>query len=102
VNALTVPQAFPEQGVTCRHRIGRIDQNAVVETNKSLLAISHQPTEFLIRGDDNAVESKPYTQPRRIANGGIPAAGQGGREIWIQGSYNPILDPVGQLLKVVK
>lgn len=28
--------------------------------------------------------------------------GKGGREIWIQASYNPILDPAGKVLKVVK
>jgi methyl-accepting chemotaxis protein len=28
--------------------------------------------------------------------------GKGGREVWIQGSYNPILDPAGNVYKVVK
>lgn len=28
--------------------------------------------------------------------------GQGGRDVWIQASYNPILDPEGQPVKVVK
>jgi methyl-accepting chemotaxis protein len=28
--------------------------------------------------------------------------GKGGREVWIQASYNPILDPAGMALKVVK
>src|SRR5262249_49394997 len=28
--------------------------------------------------------------------------GKGGREVWIQGSYNPILDHQGRALKVVK
>ncbi len=28
--------------------------------------------------------------------------GQGGREVWIQASYNPILDPSGRVFKVVK
>ena len=29
-------------------------------------------------------------------------AGKGGREVWIQASYNPVLDPSGKPLKVVK
>jgi len=28
--------------------------------------------------------------------------GKGGKEVWIQGSYNPILDPSGKPCKVVK
>ena len=44
---------------------------------------------------------------RRLGAGEIVAGefrrlGRGGREVWIQGSYNPILDDQGRVLKVVK
>jgi methyl-accepting chemotaxis protein len=44
---------------------------------------------------------------RRLGNGEYQAGefrriGKGGKEIWIQASYNPILDPSGKPFKVVK
>jgi len=44
---------------------------------------------------------------RRLARGEAQAAefrrlGKGGREVWIQATYNPILDPAGRPVKVVK
>jgi methyl-accepting chemotaxis protein len=44
---------------------------------------------------------------QRLNNGEYVAAefkriGKGGREIWIQASYNPIFDPNGKVVKVVK
>ena len=41
-------------------------------------------------------------QPRPISGGRIQALGKGGREVWIQASYNPILDLNGKPFKVVK
>jgi methyl-accepting chemotaxis protein len=43
----------------------------------------------------------------RLGRGEYQAAeyrrlGKGGREVWIQATYNPILDPAGRVLKVVK
>jgi methyl-accepting chemotaxis protein len=43
----------------------------------------------------------------RLGRGEYQAAeyrriGKGGREVWIQATYNPILDPAGQVVKVVK
>ena len=35
-------------------------------------------------------------------NGEFRRVGKGGREIWIQASYNPIIDETGQVVKVVK
>jgi methyl-accepting chemotaxis protein len=35
-------------------------------------------------------------------SGEFKRIGQGGREVWIQASYNPILDPTGKPFKVVK
>ena len=37
-----------------------------------------------------------------FATGEFQRVGKGGREIWIQASYNPILDPAGKPIKVVK
>src|SRR5690606_4202095 len=44
---------------------------------------------------------------RRLQGGEFIAAefkriGKGGREVWIQASYNPIFDPDGRVMKVVK
>src|SRR5690606_11130928 len=44
---------------------------------------------------------------RKLAAGQCQAAefkrfGKGGKEIWIQASYNPVLDPSGKPVKVVK
>jgi methyl-accepting chemotaxis protein len=44
---------------------------------------------------------------RRLAAGEFQAGefqrfGKGGREVWIQASYNPIFDPSGKVVKVVK
>ena len=41
-------------------------------------------------------------QPRRISGRRIQADRQGGKEVWIQASYNPILDLNGKPFKVVK
>jgi methyl-accepting chemotaxis protein len=38
----------------------------------------------------------------RFQAGEFRRLGKGGREVWIQASYNPILDPSGQPAKVVK
>jgi methyl-accepting chemotaxis protein len=35
-------------------------------------------------------------------SGEYPRVGKGGREIWLQATYNPIFGPTGKLLKVVK
>lgn len=35
-------------------------------------------------------------------SGEFPRIGKGGREVWIQGTYNPILDAEGRAFKVVK
>ena len=37
-----------------------------------------------------------------FVSGDFRRIGKGGKEVWIQGSYNPILDLEGKLLKVVK
>lgn len=36
------------------------------------------------------------------SSGEFRRLGKGGRDVWIQGSYNPILDPAGRPVKVVK
>ena len=41
-------------------------------------------------------------RPRRIQTGEYKRFGKGGKEIWIQASYNPILDVNGKPFKVVK
>lgn len=38
----------------------------------------------------------------QFRSGEFHRLGKGGREVWIQASYNPIFDPDGRLLKVVK
>ena len=35
-------------------------------------------------------------------SGEFPRVGKGGREIWIQGSYNPVKDHLGRIVRVVK
>jgi methyl-accepting chemotaxis protein len=58
---------------------------------------------------DPAFRASPEYQEfwRRLANGEYQAAeykriGKGGKEVWIQATYNPILDPSGKPFKVVK
>ena len=41
-------------------------------------------------------------EPRRIRCGRVQTFRQGGKEVWIQASYNPILDTDGKPFKVVK
>jgi hypothetical protein len=41
-------------------------------------------------------------EPRRMRRGRIQRIGKGGKEVWIQASYNPILDLDGKPFKVVK
>ena len=41
-------------------------------------------------------------RPRRIRRGQYKRIGKGGKEVWIQASYNPITDASGKPFKVVK
>ena len=58
--------------------------------------------------DPDYAESEDYKQFwRTLARGDFRAGqfqrfGRGGKEIWIQASYNPILDPSGKPVKVIK
>src|SRR5690606_6264261 len=58
--------------------------------------------------DSHYVQTSDYQQFwERLRNGDYVAAefqrfGKGGKEIWIQASYNPIFDASGRPLKVVK
>ncbi|HZG27493.1 MAG TPA: methyl-accepting chemotaxis protein [Ensifer sp.] len=38
----------------------------------------------------------------KFQSGEFRRSGKGGREVWIQASYNPILDPDGRVLRVIK
>jgi methyl-accepting chemotaxis protein len=38
----------------------------------------------------------------RLEAGEFQRFGKGGKEVWIQGSYNPVLDPQGKPIKVIK
>ncbi|MDF1750522.1 MAG: PAS domain-containing methyl-accepting chemotaxis protein [Alphaproteobacteria bacterium] len=60
---------------------------------------------FIKKGEADLPEYKRFWEALR--KGEFQAAeylriGKGGREVWIQASYNPILDPNGQVFKVVK
>ena len=58
--------------------------------------------------DEQFSNSPDYTEFwRKLASGEFISAevkrvGKGGREVWIQASYNPIMDEDGRVLKVVK
>ncbi|MBN9669629.1 methyl-accepting chemotaxis protein [Roseibium aggregatum] len=58
-------------------------------------------------GSDYAQSAEYKTFWRDLANGAFNAAefqrfGKGGKEIWIQASYNPVLNASGKVIKVVK
>ena len=48
------------------------------------------------------IASSGQPQPRRVSGRPNTSVGKGGKEIWIQASYNPILDLNGKPFKVVK
>jgi methyl-accepting chemotaxis protein len=58
--------------------------------------------------DPAYAESREYAQmwsdlrAGRFLSGEFQRFGKGGKEVWIQASYNPILDPDGKVYKVVK
>lgn len=60
---------------------------------------------FVVPGYENTDEYKQFW--RSLADGVFQAAeykriGKGGKEVWIQASYNPIKDKLGNVIKVVK
>ena len=60
---------------------------------------------FVEPGYENSNEYKSFWEHLRRGDfqaGEYRRVGKGGREIWIQASYNPILDPSGRPFKVVK
>ena len=60
---------------------------------------------FMAEGEADRADYKAFWD--KLRRGEYQAAeyrrvGKGGREVWIQASYNPILDPSGRPLKIVK
>ncbi|MFD2233499.1 methyl-accepting chemotaxis protein [Phaeospirillum tilakii] len=104
----------------------------VAALEKSLAVIEFQPDGTVIRANDNFLKALGYrldeivgqnhaifVEPSYRASdeyrrfwerlragefqrGEFKRIGQGGREVWIEASYNPVLDRRGQVVKVVK
>ena len=86
----------------------------IVRANENFCAVTGYGLEE-IRGRHHSMfvepafaQSADYAEFWRTLRGGEFVAaefkriGKGGREVWIQASYNPILDPDGKVVKVVK
>ena len=60
---------------------------------------------FVERSDRDSVEYRSFWKALNSGNfhaGQFKRVGKGGKEIWIEASYNPVLDPVGKPFKVIK
>lgn len=60
---------------------------------------------FMPAGTVDTVEYRVFWESLRRGDfraGEFQRVGKGGREVWIQASYNPILDPAGRPVKVIK
>ncbi len=60
---------------------------------------------FVVPGFENSTEYRQFwddLRAGRFQTAEYKRVGKGGREVWIQASYNPIMDPSGGLMKVVK
>jgi methyl-accepting chemotaxis protein len=90
-----------------------LDGNILDANANFLAAIGYSLPEIRGKHHSMFVEPGMRTSPeylefwRRLKNGEFQAAqykriGKGGREIWIEASYNPILDASGRPYKVVK
>ncbi len=86
----------------------------IVDANKNFLqAVGYELSEIKgkhhrIFTEDNYANSLEYKQfwqdmsQGQYASGQYKRIGKGGREIWIEASYNPILDMSGKPVKVIK
>ncbi|MGU3536944.1 PAS domain S-box protein [Methylobacterium sp. A54F] len=86
----------------------------ILDANPNFLALfGYEPDEVIGRHhrmfiDPGEVESDAYRvfwqdlKCGRFQAGEYRRIGRGGREIWIQGTYNPILDAAGRPIRVVK
>lgn len=86
----------------------------IITANENFLALMGYRFEE-IRGRHHSIFADPanakghdYADFWRTLNAGVPVAGEfqrfgkGGKEVWIQASYNPILDEQGKPYRVVK
>ena len=89
-------------------------EGEVLKANSNFLSVMGYPLED-IQGrhhrmfvEPSHVQSPDYAQFwKDLRNGEFRAGlfkriGSGGREVWIQASYNPVLDSSGRVLKIVK
>jgi len=86
----------------------------ILSANPNFLsAVGYELSEIVGQHHSMFVDPAERTAPsyaefwRRLAAGEFQAAeykrfGKGGREIWIQATYNPVLDQSGKVLKIVK
>jgi methyl-accepting chemotaxis protein len=82
------------------------NENFLLLTGYSLDELKGRPHSSLV--DPAEAGSSAYQQfwaslrAGRFETGAFRRLGKGGRELWIQGSYNPIFDAKGRLSKVIK
>jgi PAS domain S-box-containing protein len=86
----------------------------ILWANEKFLELTGYVLDEIVGKHHNIFVSKEYEKSqeysnfwKHLANGEFQAAeyrrfGKGDREVWIQGSYNPIFDPSGRPYKVVK
>lgn len=86
----------------------------ILNANSNFLgAVGYELSEIVGQHHSMFVDPTERTAPayaefwRRLAAGEFQAAeykrfGKGGREIWIQATYNPVLDQSGKVVKIVK
>jgi methyl-accepting chemotaxis protein len=89
-------------------------QGIILEANANFLAAMGYTLEE-VRGKHHRIFAEPrYAQSHeyeefwaKLRRGEFDAGmykrlGKGGREVWIQASYNPVFDPLGNVVKIVK
>jgi PAS domain S-box-containing protein len=82
------------------------NENFLNAMDYGLEAIKGKPHSIFVDSSErNAREYREFWENLRAGHyqaGEFRRIGRGGKEVWIQGSYNPVLDAAGKVAKVVK
>lgn len=81
------------------------NENFLTATGYSSSEVVGRHHSILVPADQQGREYREFwaaLQRGEHRKGEFPRIGKGGREIWIEGSYSPILDAAGRPVKVVK
>ena len=118
ITATKLRQADSEGQLTALHRVQAVIEfnldGTIITANDNFLAtLGYALNEIVGRHHRMFVEPAYAASPeyaqfwRRLAAGEFQKAeykriGKGGKDVWIEASYNPIFDPNGRVMKVVK